>query len=389
MIKIGFIVWNSFQLIQFKNVYDYFSEKRSTIIIIDRGANMRHFDFHQYDKEKLNYVVIKQKHLLKIDGVYDILFFQSAFPRIEEFNKSKLVALQYGLAKERHNYGEWRALADMNLMYGNYSREKVQHFSPSYAVGNPKFQHWHHLVNNKEKVQLITKKLNLDKSKKTILYMPTWGDLGSSDVLLEPLAKLKNRYNLIFKMHHNNDLRYPVWKEKAIEYGIDKIYDGASDQLKLLAVSDMVISDFSGAIFDALLVNKPILLFQEDISRKIGVQKFDLNSLEYKKRDSIGLVCSDISNLDKDIEYCLKHSPEIVATGNLLRNELFLNPDRENNSCELIAKYIELLYEGEIPNLNEAQLCVRETVQELRRCRIRNKKRINKKKISFKRFIFN
>lgn len=380
MKKIGFVVWNPFQIVQFEWVYSQFKHA-STIIIMDRGANLKQFDFKKYKRNSLNYIVVKQKYFSKIDGVFDVIFFQSAFPQIEKFNSSKLVSLQYGLAKERHNYGEWRALADLNLMYGPYSSEKVGHFSPSFSVGNPKFECWKQKNTDSKYRNKIKKKVQIDDSKKTILYMPTWGELGSSDVLLEPLAVLQGKYNVIFKMHHNNDLRYAKWKDKAIELGITKIYDGSTDQLDLLILADLVISDFSGAIFDALLVKKPVVLFHGGIDNKIGVQKFDLNSLEYARRMEIGLVCESVEMLPTMIAHGLENANDVVSLSETLRKELFLNVNELSGSCNLIEHYINLLLAGVIPELTNEQRYVRETVQDLRKTKLALKKHQKKKTI--------
>lgn len=371
--KFAYIVWNPFQIVQFENIYNYFKTE-SCFIIIDRGSNISLFDFKKIKAMGFQYHVIKQRDLSSIDGVYDILFFQSAFPNIERIKLSKLVSVQYGLAKERHNYGEWRALADLNLMYGPYSVSHVKHFSPSYAVGNPKFEFWNNRIENPMYKVNLQQAFNIDQSKKTILYMPTWGELGSCDTLLQSFASIRNDYNIIFKMHHNNDLRYPKWAKQAKKLGIQWIFEGAVDQLDLLCLADLVVSDYSGAIFDAMLANKPILLFQDNPSDKVGIQKFNLNSLEFRCHDEIGLVCKDLSEFIPQIEYALTHSDEILVKPQNLKKKLFINYNNTSGVCLSVANIITKFLNNETPPMTAEQLYVRETVQQLRLARIELKK---------------
>lgn len=63
----------------------------------------------------------------------------------------------------------------MNLMYGDYSSNIVSHYAPSYPVGNPKFDNWLEYKQKYSNREELYKELKLDITKKTLLYMPTWG----------------------------------------------------------------------------------------------------------------------------------------------------------------------------------------------------------------------
>ena len=342
MISIGYIAWNPFQIIQFSNVIK--KHKNSTIIIIDKGENKKECR-EQAKKLGCKYEFLKPKFIPNIDGAFDAVLFQSPFPNMEKLNHTKLVSLQYGLAKERHNYGEWRSLADMNLMYGQYSADKTEYFSPSYVVGNPKFENWNVLKNDTNEIAKIKRELGINESKKTILYMPTWGELGSFNSLVKPLSDLKNKYNVMIKMHHNNDARYKDWKKIAKQAGIEFLYDGESDQLKLLSVSDLVISDYSGAIFDAMHAEVPILLFHENTDEMLGVQKFDKSSLEYARREHVGVICSSSSELEESIEKAFTQSGIDLVEHKKLKNMLFGNTE-SSSSHEIINKLNKLVLGG-------------------------------------------
>lgn len=363
--NIGFVVWNPFQVVQFAQVIKAFPG--SSIVVVDKGDNLKLFDQKWLASFGARAVYVRQAHMPHIDGSFDVLFFQSPFPFMERLQHTRLVSLQYGLAKDRHNYGEWRALADMNLMYGPYSVERVSHFAPSFAVGNPKFEAWHG-VDPEARRSRNQKKLGLLPQRQTLLYMPTWGDLGSFPDLREQLPQLAQQYNLIVKMHHNNDAGYPQWKKEAQRAGVRWIYDGSADQLPLLSVADLVISDFSGAIFDATYARVPVLLYQADADRKDGIQKFDLSSLEFARRDDIGLVCSALDQFPRAVEEALAQGPQLVARAEALRSELFVEAVGEDGSrcSQRIHARVMALLHGEVPPLTTSQRYVREAVQALR-----------------------
>lgn len=361
--RVAFVIWNPFQLLQFESIANKLH--KPTFFLIDKENNIKLFSKKMLNNPAWRFEFVKPSEITLIDGTHDVILFQSPFPNIEKITKSRLVSIQYGLAKERHNYGEWRSLADMNLMYGKYSANIVSHFSPSFAVGNPKFDNWNLVKSHNADKEKLYNELGLDVAKKTLLYMPTWGELGSYFELLESIARLQDSYNIILKMHHNNDAKTPEWIQSAKQYKLKHVFDGSADQLKLLCAADLIISDFSGAIFDGMYAQKPILLYQAGIENKIGLQKFDLQSLEFSRRDDIGYVCDKLELFESCIEYCLEHAKDLVEKAKALREDLFYQSD-EQSASERCVMYIRQLFEGNIEPLSFPQLYVRETVQALR-----------------------
>lgn len=371
--KTAMLSWNPFQLLQFKNIIPYFES--IVVFIVDRGGNRHLFKKDFLDSLGAQVQFIKTKQVALIDLQFDVVLFQSPFPHIEKFSHAKLVCLQYGLAKERHNYGEWRSLADLNLMYGEYSAQFTEHFTPSFSVGNPRFDSLENY--SADDITAFKNKLALDKHKPTLLYLPTWGQLGSFGRLIEELGRLKDKYNIIIKMHHNNDQRLANWAQTAKSVGIRWNFEGDIDSLTLLLASDVVVSDFSGAIFDALYVEKPIVLYQEGASSLQGVQKFDYNSLEYARRDEIGYVCESQNTFETTVDHALEMgtNPKLFP----LKQELFA--DTATKAGQRIYSLICKLHQGELPALSRVQKWVREvTISERNLQRQKNHRTLNIKK---------
>lgn len=371
--RVAFVVWNQFQLIQFENLIERIPG--SMVLIMDRGENMRYFD--RSLARKRNFKIIKQRAFATLDGAYDIIFFQSPFPAMQSFKITKLVSLQYGLAKEKHNYGEWRSLADMNLMYGDYSAKRVSHFSPSFPVGNPKFEFWGDFSMPSHR-ECRRREMGLNRHKKTILYMPTWGTLGSTEDLIDNFDTISSEYNLILKLHHNDDYKFDLWSARAKNIGFCQVYSGAFDQLKLLSVADLVISDFSGAIFDAVFSKVPVLLYQGNVEKKVGEQKFDRTSLEYLRRHEIGAVFENAAELGDAVYRALIDRTTLINQASKLRINLFTNEFDGSGCIKNIMTRIDDLGAGRIPPLTPEQQCVRESIKELRNLKAAEKNRRNR-----------
>lgn len=376
MTKAAFIVRNKFQLRQFDALADAFPG--SDFLLYDRRGLHLEFSPDELEHQKLPVKLFKRPNISEQTGQYDVIFFQTLFPGIELLSEPPLVSVQYGLAKERHNYGEWRALADLNLMYGDYSVRQVAHFSPAVAVGNLKFCGWRYRLSQTEKQQAKLK-LQLNPEKPVLLYMPTYGELGSFHELIEPLAKLNERYQVVIKGHHNDEMSGPKWMDIARALGVSSLYSGGADQRLLLEASDLVISDFSGAVFDAIYAEIPVILFQTRAEDRVGRQKFDLTSLEYRERERLGRVCQSVGELERAVEQVLASPTEYVARSAELRSELFVDVSDADDASMRVKDVVSRVISGDFPHVTKPQTFVRESIvrllyaeQELRRARRRN-----------------
>lgn len=117
---------------------------------------------------------------------------------------------------------------------------------------------------NKNYREEIRKKLGIPKGKKAILYAPTFREATGSmeesfDINISKWRKiLGDKYILLYRAH-------PVVrsseKEEDIFFNDVSDYEMVED---LMIASDLLISDYSGIIFDYCLMHKPIILFTYD-----------------------------------------------------------------------------------------------------------------------------
>ncbi|URL07454.1 CDP-glycerol glycerophosphotransferase family protein [Avibacterium sp. 21-595] len=344
-IRIAFLVWNSFQLIHIKSLL---KQIPSAVLIIEKRKKSQPIPSSILSEVSNSILDVDSQDVHhKVEDFFDILIIQTVFEKIFLLEKTKIVMLQYGYAKEPHNYGAWRALADLNLVYGKYAADKISYFSPVEIIGYPRSIDWND-PSFRENARNKYKKY-LDSDKKTILYAPSWGELSSFDCYIKSIVDLQDEYTVLVKLHHNTVLLNSEY-EKDIE-GYDKIkfFFQNDDILELLAVSDIVLSDFSGAIFDAIYCNKPVFL----LSIEKHSEKLDTFSIEISQRDMLGYIVNSPSELSTQIKHHL-----VSNSSNYLYNDLFFYID----SNKAFLSSIENLISGKY-QLSQHQLYIRNFIK--------------------------
>ena len=113
------------------------------------------------------------------------------------------------------------------------------------------------LIEHNEDNQLISQikeDLQLNNHKQTILYVPTWRDNKEEQYLLEFPKEITDHYNIIYKCHIEDK------NIKKTNYIDPLVYETQ----QLILVADMLISDYSSIIFDALTIDKKVYLYTPD-----------------------------------------------------------------------------------------------------------------------------
>lgn len=335
---VGFVGWNPFQLMQVRRLIQ--AMPGSSFVLESRKDYVSEFHPSLLSDPDVPVMLCKQGKVNSLDGVFDVLVFQTPFANIHLIKSSKIAMLQYGYAKEAHNYGAWRSFADLNLVYGDYAARKIGMFSPALAIGNPRFDDWH----NPSWHAMQEKKFSptLNPARKTVLYAPTWGDLSSVDQYLDEILNLSDKYNVLLKMHHNTEILEPTRKSRILRGNVHCF--GANDDLiELLSVTDVFISDYSGAIFDAVFCGKPIVLLNGDFSAATG-NKLDNFSIEYSRRSEIGLEVNDQRKLRECVQLALDNFKKNHLKNTKLKEELFVS---EPNATERAVDAIYALANSE------------------------------------------
>jgi glycosyltransferase involved in cell wall biosynthesis len=249
----------------------------------------------------------------------------------------KQVRVMYGLAKDTWNFAWWNVFYDKILCYGRYDYNRLNIYNNCVIVGNPKFDKW--FKNKFDNLEEIKEKFLIDENKKTILYAPTYGHLSSIDDWIDDIKELEKDYNIIIKMHHGTAFRESEqYRREKILHNFNNVTSDQSDLFSLFAISDFVISDNSGIIFDAILAEQNILLLNptSQVLRKDG-------SNEVRIREKI-------INLEKgdDLRLYLKDNNLFIKQKSELFDVLYnLDQFRDGNSGSRAADEIISLINGE------------------------------------------
>lgn len=134
----------------------------------------------------------------------------------------------------------------------------------------------------------IRSELNIPKEKKALLYMPTWRE-GINHGLDwdEWERRLGNQYVVLVRTHHFSKVN--IFSGHGNGFWIDvSTYPNVND---LYWVSDILISDYSSAIFDFGLLGRPVISFAKD--HDAYMKEYGLFMSDWENRFPNGVMRSD------------------------------------------------------------------------------------------------
>ncbi len=191
-------------------------------------------------------------------------------------------------------------------------------------------------------------------SKKTILLSPTWGQHGllrrCGESLLASLTG-SNKYRVIVRPHPQSfvsdlDVIGPLMSK--YPESADLVWDRQQDGLATMQKADLMISDFSGIVFDFLfLFEKPVLCFAGRYDKR-GKDAMDLSDDPWNVRsiNALGAVIDDkdVENIVDRIQNALSQKKDFRDETAKLRNDMDRYP---NESGERAADALEAML-GEV-----------------------------------------
>ncbi|ADQ04952.1 hypothetical protein Calow_1402 [Caldicellulosiruptor owensensis OL] len=191
------------------------------------------------------------------------------------------IRMFYGFAKEVYACGWWNIYYDTILCAGKYDYSKLNIYNTCEVIGYPKFDDWFKRRNILEKE--AKKDFDLDLSKKVILYVPTYGALSSIEEWGKTLTQLKNKYNIIVKLHHHTAyLDSEKRRREFIFNNFNYVVDDRYDLLKVLSITDYMLFDNSGVFFDGILADVNMIKLEFDFKEESVSWLTNRNSIEQK-----------------------------------------------------------------------------------------------------------
>lgn len=128
--------------------------------------------------------------------------------------------------------------------------------------------------------------LGIEKHQKIILYMPTFRDLIDDNDIIQLnykrlLQLFDTNYKLVVKLHPNIADKFVYERNNRI---IDA--SGYGNPQDLIARSELVITDYSSSMFDAMIANKKVILLAKDLDQYLSHNRelyLDYNKLPFPK----------------------------------------------------------------------------------------------------------
>ena len=178
---------------------------------------------------------------------YKIAFYPY-LPYYKEVKSKYKIRYQYGMAKPNHNFGVWSLNFDLILCNGPYDESFLKVYTETEIIGPIKFANYN--IKNKNKKDIVR-----------VLYLPTYGSECSIEYIKDNLKDLNNEFDITIKLHHMTSFleqgRVKIAKEIS-----KKIKNHRDSIVELFNETDVILSDGSGAIFDAIAAEIPIVIFQ-------------------------------------------------------------------------------------------------------------------------------
>lgn len=274
-------------------------------------------------------------------------------------NAEYKIRYRYGMISAKPNivYNPYNYLMyDAILCSGKYDSNILSVFTKTHQIPNMKYFDF--------------KKKKYDYKKKVLLYLPTYGKFSSIDIISDELSSLRNEYYVIVKAHHGTTfLRNEKNRIDKLKINADEFYDCFTDLQDLLSYADIVLTDNSGAIFEAMYTNTPVAVFCDDINKnklydfnttqyelyKMGILPYTNNKNQIKKilKEALSQKIRKKQQQWSKENFCYSKTP-FVDFANLIEDYLNDNVDKTYiNFHKILSKnYYDLVKERDDLNIN-------------------------------------
>ena len=328
--NIAVIVQNLVQFYSIKNGIDALVSKKYPVdIYVPINNNDLGFG-NMFTKTYNTLISMGYSPLRSLDSSVNYKILLEPYPLDIYFkiNYTYRLKYKYSLLSAKPNWAykpENNLYYDAILSFSPYESDFLNVFSKIEMTGNLKY------IN-------LTKLDRPNTDKSVLLYLPTYGDVSSIDLIIDELKNLKSKYYIITKLHHGTSFllneKTRIEKLKSIS---DESYDQNIELAQLLSKVDVVLSDNSGAIFEALYAKVPIAIYSDDINKN---KLSNINTAQYNLVKEGYIPYTNKST--EIINVLTKATTDKIKNKQLnIRNKLFYFPDDPiNDFVKTIEKYL-------------------------------------------------
>jgi len=241
----------------------FFKNRGAKVLyILSNKQNSQNMEFIAKENQ-LNYL-FGEEHLF--DKKADVIFFANPYEKAKELN-SLTIFLEHGIGAKSTSFFSSIEYFDIYIAEGIQKYNRVKELYPQHEkklalVGFSKFDE---IVNfTQEAKEELFQKYGLDKSKKTILYAPTFFP-SSIEKMADNFPIDFEQYNILVKPHYLTYER-KKYKNHLKKFKLWETYNNCTilpiseyNLVPFLAISDVMISDESSAMFEFASLNKPVI----------------------------------------------------------------------------------------------------------------------------------
>lgn len=279
--RVGFIVHHPEMFHHYQNVWQHMPA--GSVEVINAGDQRRFETIIQ--RSALYQLPCRDvKELLSNKQRYATAI--SAFPCIHsspEQTKSLgrfNMRFMYGNGKAGWNFRPWNSMYDAILCFGPYQAHSLSSFQNlKIQMGYPRFDSYFN-----EPIQRSQRllEMGLDPSRKTVVYLPTWGGLCSIDAFAATVAGLQEYHNVIVKPHPATPADEPKRADELRRFGC-VIYESV-DNVFLFQLADYVVCDYGGSAFGGIYTDRKVILLDvpgAEESNMAGKDSSDVQLRQY------------------------------------------------------------------------------------------------------------
>jgi CDP-glycerol glycerophosphotransferase (TagB/SpsB family) len=220
------------------------------------------------EAENLNYHWVNNNS--EANSLYQIkkadwVFFGNTFPFLDNVNRvSNSAQIGHGIGAKASYYSQSDSPANVRFVEGEYKTSRLRQMYPNSKFINAGFSKLDPILSG-EICGPDLESLNLDPSKKTIIYAPTFYP-SSLERFPKNFPEEFQEFNIIVKPHYFSLSKKKYKSQRKLLEHWDKkytnVYLAKVDDYSLvpfMAVSDLLISDTSSAIIEFSALDKPVI----------------------------------------------------------------------------------------------------------------------------------
>ena len=228
-------------------------------------------------------VIRSRQELHTLKGV--IFFLSNSIMPKDDYSDSVTIFHEHGTSDKRYGGAKAHNVADLKLkkydhifLSGPKNRKRLEEiglFFPEtklIKIGGLRFDKY---FQNSYKKDIEYDRLKIkDRSRKNILYAPTWrfGNGTIKKYGLKFAAEISKKYNLIIRPHYHDYNYSRFLKFKTILKNLDHVYfSNATNIIKQdtfndFILADLMISDMSSVIYEFLITTRPMIIIKNDFT---------------------------------------------------------------------------------------------------------------------------